>query len=399
MNWRWGIAAVVITVMMSITQVFALSVQIIQIDGEVLVKTNSAAQWEKAVVDMKLEKQAQIQTKAKATCVVAFDEARQNIVTLYEKSQMAVENIKPGNLFLPEGRVFTLIRQMDKTERFEIRTPTAIAGARGTGWLTEFQDGRTVVACFEDIVSVEGLDTRGNPTGSREVANGLELEIRAEGKLGNRIASPENRQAEWQKFMSGVQNIAPALPRNRAPGEGQVPAQGQAVPPAAAGQQAPAPKDNKQESPESPLKARDPNAPQGSNERLNNAPPAPDIGKPEIQSERNIDTPIGAPSQESMPDGMLNNAQDQNLMTRAAEPGLQESLQERALSNTDLDSNLGGVEQNRTLLDREASPVHNGIARERDVSLQDVKQEPRRKKRLPPPPQSQTNNKTGGIGN
>jgi len=123
--------------------------KIIDVRGEVLVKKEAEAEWQKAKINMLLSKDAEVETKSNSQCTLAFDEEIKNILTLKENSHIKIEEVKPGNIFLQEGRVFSLIENLAKQEKFEIRTPTAIAGARGTGWITDFIGGLTSVWCFK----------------------------------------------------------------------------------------------------------------------------------------------------------------------------------------------------------------------------------------------------------
>ena len=133
---------------------FAEDAKVIGLTGKVMVKVDAASGWEKATVNMTLGKGAQVQTKRDAQCTLAFDAKGKNVVTVKNRSDIKVESVKPGKVFLSSGRVFALIKDASETKKFEVRTPTAISGARGTGWLTEYVNGKTSVQVFDDEVFV-----------------------------------------------------------------------------------------------------------------------------------------------------------------------------------------------------------------------------------------------------
>jgi hypothetical protein len=186
---------------------FAQTVKVIDIAGKVEVKAGTATSWQKARVNMFLGKEAEIKTDKKSSCTLAFDEELKNILTINENSHIKIENLKPGGVFLPEGRVFSLIENMAKVEQFQIRTPTAIAGARGTGWETGYAGGSTSILCFEDTVHAQGLDENGNVTGETDLASGNGLDVGPGGSLGEPFALRDADYERWSDFTNNAGNL------------------------------------------------------------------------------------------------------------------------------------------------------------------------------------------------
>ena len=187
--------------------VLAQTAKVVDVQGQVLVKKGASASWDAARINMLLSKDAEIQTKAGARCTLAFDEELKNILTVQENSLIKLENIKPGNIFLPEGRVFSLIKNLSKAEKFQIRTPTAIAGARGTSWATGFHGGQANVACFSDTAFVDGLDASGLVTGERHLPSGFSVDVGEGGVFGDisPLSDADNRQgSEFVQYSQGL---------------------------------------------------------------------------------------------------------------------------------------------------------------------------------------------------
>jgi len=175
--------------------------KIVDLKGEVLVKEEITASWAKAKLNMYLNKDAQIKTGKNSLCTLAFDEELKNVLTIKENSEIKLESIKPGRVFLPEGRVFTLIDEIKKVEKFEIRTPTAIAGSRGTGWsVRALQNRITQVRCYKNPVYVQGFDPQGNLTGETDLKDGTGLDVDPEGNLGEVFMLTSSDFSEWQEF-------------------------------------------------------------------------------------------------------------------------------------------------------------------------------------------------------
>jgi len=187
---------------------FAQTARIIDFKGEVMVKKNAATDWQDARKNLVLDKAAQVQTKAGGECTLAFDNDLKNIMTVKENSQIRIDSLKPGVVNLSQGRVFTLIKNLKQVEKFQVRTPVAVAGARGTGWETVNDNGRSLVSCFEDTVYVQGLDANGNVSDEEDLDSGFGLEVGAGGRLGDIFELGDDARAEWNDFTNNVGNIA-----------------------------------------------------------------------------------------------------------------------------------------------------------------------------------------------
>jgi len=181
-------------------QAFAQAAKIVDLGWQVNVKKDAASAWEKAKINMLLEKGAEIETKHGSYCTLAFDEERKNIVTIKQDSLIKIESIKPGNIFLPKGRVFSIITNLSKAEKFQIRTPTAIAGARGTGWATGYGGANTSAKCFKDTAYVQGLDEAGNLAGEQDLPSGMGLDIGGGGRFGELYQLGDQDYTEWGDF-------------------------------------------------------------------------------------------------------------------------------------------------------------------------------------------------------
>jgi len=198
--------------------VLAQTAKVVDIQGQVLVKNEASASWDAAKINMLLPKDAEIQTKTGSRCTLAFDEELKNILTVQENSHIKLDNIKPGNVFLSEGRVFSLIKNLPKTEKFQVRTPTAIAGARGTGWSTSFENGKTGAFCFEDKIVTEGTNNSGEPVCEKDVDSGYGVEIREGCVMSDVFPLDDTQKREWNGFVSNINVIVEGF---RPPGGNQ----------------------------------------------------------------------------------------------------------------------------------------------------------------------------------
>ena len=184
---------------------FSQAAKIIDIKGDVRAREAGKVSWQKARIGMILASNSQVKTGAYSECTLAFDDELKNIVTIKESSQITIENIKPGRIFLPEGRVFTLIGELGYLEEFKIRTPTAAAGARGTGWSTGASPRGTDVKCFEDDVFVQGFDPQGNVTDEQGLFSGFGMGVGRDGGLGDPFGLSRGDLNEWRDFKDNAE--------------------------------------------------------------------------------------------------------------------------------------------------------------------------------------------------
>jgi len=186
---------------------YAQVAKIIDLKGTVKIKKDLNTRWEKAKVNTYLNKQDQIKTGNWAECTITFDEELKNILTIKENSNVTLEGLKPGKVYLPRGRVFSLIDDLAKIEGFQVRTPTAIIGVRGTGDSVESGIHGTKVKCFQGKVNVGGQDDQGNGTGNQDLTQGLGIGVDLAGLLSKFFDLTGGDWDDWNDFLKYVQRL------------------------------------------------------------------------------------------------------------------------------------------------------------------------------------------------
>lgn len=103
---------------------------------------------------------------------LAYDSDWKNLTRFGPHSHVLIQALFPTDLFMEEGDIFAKLDALPKKGTFEIRTPVAVVGVRGTVFRTIHREGVTsVFNLSEAIVSVFGLDPDGqmvNPVDLRE---------------------------------------------------------------------------------------------------------------------------------------------------------------------------------------------------------------------------------------
>ena len=113
-------------------------------------------------VGMKLEPGTRIITDAGSSVKIAFDRREKNIVRIMGKSDVVIKLSDGDKIELIEGEIYALLRDMKQGEKFRVRTPSAVCGARGTGWKTSSKGDTSEVATFDGRVFLRGVKKDGS---------------------------------------------------------------------------------------------------------------------------------------------------------------------------------------------------------------------------------------------
>jgi len=153
------------------------SATLIDFEGEVLVQKGGENLWLPAEKEMPLEQGDHLRTGTKGFAEILIDDGSQ--IRLEENSEITLSELSTdsqaksitASVYLWFGRMLSNItRFAHSRSKFEVHTPTVVAGARGTDFAVEVMDTKqTDVGVFEGEVSVAGLDRQKRPVKESEV--------------------------------------------------------------------------------------------------------------------------------------------------------------------------------------------------------------------------------------
>ncbi len=109
---------------------------ILDLDGKVEVKLKPFSRWIDAEVGMELTKSSELKTGKGSWVEVGFEVGygNENVIRLKEESTLKFTSAVPARLNLLQGELRTLVQGLSMGSTFEVKTPTAVCGVRGTGW-------------------------------------------------------------------------------------------------------------------------------------------------------------------------------------------------------------------------------------------------------------------------
>lgn len=153
--------------------------RIFQVRGEVRILKKASEEWVSAAEDMLLEVGDQVLTGKGSFIDIAYDSYFLNLARIDENTKAEFLNIEPTIVRLEDGTVFSALDGLKPGDRYEIATPTAVAGVRGTHFLVSYvaQTLNFTAATFpvNDNVSNDLYIVSNDGTQSREVPEGSEF--------------------------------------------------------------------------------------------------------------------------------------------------------------------------------------------------------------------------------
>ncbi len=130
----------------------AREAKIIFMDGDVKVQRGGSGDWTDAEKGMTLSRGDKIKTGKDSWAEIGIGKDYENVVRVKEETLTEVGNLGPVQINLLNGELRTMLEKLDPDETFEVMTPTAVCGARGTGWDTMTDGVESIVDVYEDSI-------------------------------------------------------------------------------------------------------------------------------------------------------------------------------------------------------------------------------------------------------
>ncbi len=137
------------------------AVKILAYAGTVKVLPKGESQTLDCGVDTALFSGDTVTTGRDSYLEIALDPENMNIVKIDEASEVIIK-LTENKIELIKGEILVLLKNLRKGGEFQVRTPTAICGARGTGWKTVANNESAEIIVFEGTVFVSGIKKDGS---------------------------------------------------------------------------------------------------------------------------------------------------------------------------------------------------------------------------------------------
>ncbi|MDD5347784.1 MAG: FecR domain-containing protein [Candidatus Omnitrophica bacterium] len=135
--------------------------EVIDLSGKVQVLLEGTDEYADAREGMTLESGDKVRTSGAASAGLSFNEENTNLIRLGEKTDARISLAGDEKLELNDGEAFASVSDLGAGSSFEIRTPTAVAGSRGTDWVTTVTAEGTEVEAVDDEPYVRHYESSG----------------------------------------------------------------------------------------------------------------------------------------------------------------------------------------------------------------------------------------------
>lgn len=186
-----------------------------KVSGRVEVQNIGDVKWKKAEVGAKLKSNQRIRTFEKSRAYLDLSEGSSMVINsdsimdiLEWKKQIEGQNVFASKVKLWIGKIRTEIKKLDKDSSFEVVTPTALAGVRGTKWSNFVMDDESSSVFVEDgNVWIENL----NGTQKYMISKTQLSNITPSGELSMpTYTTPEQQKEYEQQWQEEKETAIPA---------------------------------------------------------------------------------------------------------------------------------------------------------------------------------------------
>jgi hypothetical protein len=165
---------------MSTVMTIARAAEVIFVEGNVQVQTPADEAWKKAEVGMKVDNGDSIRTARHSKVDIAIDSEKKNTIRLGEKTLVVLNSATEGimdRLDLSRGRVYSNMENIKAGLSFEVNTPSAIAGVRGSSYMVYAERDEDEVSAYKDTVFLKTFDADKNQIGDVVLPEGFKTFI------------------------------------------------------------------------------------------------------------------------------------------------------------------------------------------------------------------------------
>ena len=193
---------VALAVMLSISfSALSDAAEITYIKGGVQVQVSGQQTWKRAEVGMKVDLGDSVRTALWSKADIALDTAKKNLLRLEGQTLVVLNSSIPGevNRFdLSHGKVYANIAEAKAGLTYEVSTPSAVAGVRGTGLSVESDNKGDEVSTYEKSVGVKSFDKSKKVVSEIVVPEGFKTMVKRHGKASALIQLTTREMQRWR---------------------------------------------------------------------------------------------------------------------------------------------------------------------------------------------------------
>lgn len=195
----------------------SLKAKVLSLENDVRLKKSKNSKWVKVEINQSLQEGDSLKTGNNSSAEIAFDKENKDVVRL--KSNTTVLLKKLGDnlkvVELSSGEIFSLVSSLNSGRKFEIKTPTAAAGARGTGWGAKILSNGASFSAYLNEIYVQAFDSNGNLIDEEVLKEGMKVLVEAFKEVGDIIEMTQQEKNAWNEWLDNLESrLSDALGSN-----------------------------------------------------------------------------------------------------------------------------------------------------------------------------------------
>lgn len=171
--------------------------KVIFVKGDAAVQKSGKTEWIGAREGMLLSDGDTARTGKNSIIEMSFDKDNKNIARVEENSTAILRGKALRQIELPGGKIRFVIKSLKKDSSFAIKTPTVIAGARGSGGDVIVGDNADTIKAFEDELFVQSFDEQGNMIQEISLREGWEVLVERFQAPSELVELTETDKSDW----------------------------------------------------------------------------------------------------------------------------------------------------------------------------------------------------------
>jgi hypothetical protein len=170
--------------------------EVFSLKGAPLIQRQGTQKWDVVIEGAEVGERDSIRTGEGEWVELAFDEDK--VIRVEPSSQVVVLFDGDERIELIDGEVYATISNLPPGSSFIVKTPVAIAGARGTDWLTRYRDGEAEVEAYDQTPFVRNMDRDGRFSDvETPVRPGFSTKVKRYEKPSQPDRMPDNKIQKW----------------------------------------------------------------------------------------------------------------------------------------------------------------------------------------------------------
>jgi hypothetical protein len=190
-------------------QVVSRAAEVIFVEGSVQVQSPQESAWRKVEQGMRLSVGDMIRTARHSMADIALDAEKKNTVRIDPKTQVVLNSATADTfdrLDVSKGRIYANLESIKAGLSFEVNTPSAVAGVRGSSYSVYVERDQDEVMAIKDTVFIKAFDVDKKEISEIMLPEGFKtfIERFSEPSAFAQISSREFRGAD--RVFQGISN-------------------------------------------------------------------------------------------------------------------------------------------------------------------------------------------------